>query len=119
MSEPQRGDRAAKYEIENNDFARSLAGGNNEHLKLIERRCRVSLGLRGTTLNISGDAPSIAFVERLLGQLTAILKAGHPVFPEDVDQAVRLLSQNPELDLKTIFLDTVMVSRGSRIVTPK
>jgi phosphate starvation-inducible PhoH-like protein len=112
-------ERTARYEIENNDVARSLAGGHNEHLKLIERRCRVSLGLRGTTLNISGDGPSIAFVERLLVQLTAILKAGHPLYPEDVDQAVRLLGQDPNVDLRSIFLDTVMVSRGTRMVSPK
>ena len=119
MMDAPRGEKSAKYEIENNDIARALAGGHNEHLKLIERRCKVALGLRGTTLNIGGDGPSIAFVERLFGQLTAILKAGHPLFPEDVDQAVRLLGKNPDLDLKSIFLDTVMVSRGTRIVTPK
>jgi phosphate starvation-inducible PhoH-like protein len=119
MTEAPRGDRTARYELENNDLARSLSGGHNEHLKLIERRCRVALGLRGTTLHITGDSPSIAFVERLLQQLTVILKSGHPLYPEDVDQAVRLLSQNPDIDLKSIFLDTVMVSRGARVVSPK
>jgi len=119
MTDAPRGEKSSKIEIENNDVARSLAGSHNEHFKLIERRCKVSLGMRGTTLNVAGDAPSIAFVERLLGQLTAVLKAGHPLFPEDVDQAVRLLGQNPDLDLKSIFLDTVMVSRSTRIVSPK
>jgi phosphate starvation-inducible PhoH-like protein len=118
MSEAPRGDRSAKFEIGDNALAQALAGGHNEHLKLIERRCRVQLGSRGTTLQVNGDAPSVAFVERLLGQLLGILKAGHPLFPEDVDQAVRLLSANPELDLKAIFLDTV-VTRGSRMVSPK
>jgi phosphate starvation-inducible PhoH-like protein len=119
MSESARNEKAAKFEIENNDLARALAGGQSEHLKLIERRCRVALGLRGTTVNITGDGPSVAFVERLLGQLVGILKAGHPLFPEDVDQAVRLVSNNPDVDLKAIFLDTVMVSRGARMVSPK
>ena len=73
MAETLRGDRISKHEIENNDVARSLAGGHNEHFKLIERRCHVTLGLRGTTLNIAGDAPSVAFVERLLGTAH-----GHP-----------------------------------------
>jgi phosphate starvation-inducible protein PhoH and related proteins len=119
MSGPARGDSTLKFEVKTNELARALAGGHNEHLKLIERRCRVSLGGRGNELHVAGDAPSVAFVERLLRQLVGLLEAGHPLFPEDVDQAVRLLSANPELDLKTIFLDTVMVSRGARQVTPK
>jgi phosphate starvation-inducible PhoH-like protein len=119
MAESARGERIAKFEIENNDLARALAGGHNEHFKLIERRCRVTLGSRGSTINITGDGPSVQFVERLLAQLVGVLKAGHPLFPEDVDQAVRLLSHNPEIDLKSIFLDTVMVSRGTRMVSPK
>jgi len=111
-------DRSARFEIDDNLLAQALAGGHNEHFKLIERRCRVQLGSRGTAVLVSGDAPSVQFVERLLGQLVAILKAGHPLFPEDVDQAIRLLSATPDLDLRTLFLDTV-VSRGSRAVAPK
>ncbi len=119
MAELPRGDKTAKFEVENNDLARSLMGGHGEHLKLIERRCKVTVGARGTSLVITGDAPSVAFVERLLVQLVGILKAGHPLFPEDVDQAVRLLSNNADVDLKSIFLDTVMVPRGARSVSPK
>jgi phosphate starvation-inducible PhoH-like protein len=113
-----RPDRIAKFEIGDNQLAQSLAGSHNEHLKLIERRCRVQLGTRGSTVTVQGDGPSVQFVERLLGQLVGVLKAGHPVYPEDVDQAVRLLGTNPELDLRALFLDTV-VSRGARMVTPK
>ena len=107
-----------KLELGRNELAQALAGGHNEHLKLVERRCRVQLGLRGTTLQITGDAPSVAFVERLIKQLVAVLEAGHPLFPEEVDQAVRLLSHDPDIDLRSIYLDTV-VSRGSRLVSPK
>src|SRR4051794_15164607 len=106
--EPQRGERSVKVELATADVARALAGGHNEHFKLIERRCRVQIGQRGTTLTINGDGPSTAFVERLIGQLISLLDAGHPLFPEDVDQAVRLLSSSPTVDLKSIFLDTVM-----------
>jgi phosphate starvation-inducible PhoH-like protein len=119
MGETPRGEKTGKFEIGDNDLARALAGGHNEHLKLLERRCRVGLGLRGSTLHLVGDGPSVAFVERLLGQLVSVLKAGHPLFPEDVDQAVRVLSHQPDLDLRTLFLDTVVMAGRSRSVTPK
>jgi phosphate starvation-inducible PhoH-like protein len=118
MMEPARADRSARFEIGDNALALSLAGSHNEHFKLIERRCRVQLGTRGSTVQIAGDAPSVAFAERLLGQLLGILRAGHPLFPEDVDQAIRLLGATPDLDLKSLFLDTV-VARGARMVSPK
>jgi len=109
---------SARLELDDNTVAQTLAGGHNAHFKLIERRCRVQVGSRGTTVVVTGDGPSVQFAERLLGQLVAIIKSGHPLFPEDVDQAIRLLSTHPELDLRSIFLDTV-VSRGSRMVAPK
>ncbi len=118
MTDTARSDRSSKFDIGDNALAMSLAGSHNEHFKLIERRCRVQLGMRGATIQIAGDAPSVAFAERLLGQLVSILKAGHPLYPEDVDQAIRLLGASPELDLRSIFLDTV-VARGSRVVSPK
>ncbi len=118
MSDLERHEKAARVEVSDNQLAQSLAGGHNEHFKLIERRCGVQLGSRGSTVLISGDGPSVAFVERLLAQLVGILRAGHPLFPEDIDQAVRLLSANPEVELKDIFLDT-LVTRGPRMVSPK
>jgi len=119
MNDAPRAERTARLELESNDLARALAGGHNEHFKLVERRCRVALGTRGTQITIAGDAPSVAFVERLLVQLADVLRAGHALFPEDVDQAVRLLSHAPDTDLKSIFLDTVVVSNRARVVTPK
>lgn len=110
--------RSLTIEIGRNELAQSLAGSRNEHLKLIERRCGVKLGLRGATLVVTGDAPSVAFVGRLVEQLLGVARAGHPLYPEDVDQAVRVLSNAPDTDLRAIYLDTV-VARGSRVVSPK
>lgn len=118
MSEDPKGNRSVRIELASNELAQSLAGSRNDHLKLIERRCRVQAGLRGSTLQVSGDAPSVAFVERLVAQLVNVVQAGHPLYPEDVDQAVRLLSNDPDIDLRSIYLDTV-VSKGSRQVSPK
>ncbi|MFM2153395.1 MAG: hypothetical protein RL199_1830 [Pseudomonadota bacterium] len=117
MTQP-RGDHAERIDLPDAGLAQALAGGHNTHLKLIERRCRVQLGLRGSSLVVTGDGPSVQFVQRLVGQLSGLIAAGHPVHPEDVDQAIRLLSTTPDLDLKRLFLDTV-VARGNRSVAPK
>jgi phosphate starvation-inducible PhoH-like protein len=110
---------SARIELDDNELARALAGGHNEHLKLIEKRCGVQLGSRGTTLIVSGDAAQVGFVEKLVRELYALLRAGYPLYLEDVDQAIRALGANPGLSLREIFLDTVYISARNRIIAPK
>lgn len=56
---------------------------------------------------------------RVLAQLYGLLEKGYPVYPADVEYAVRILSHDRNADLAEIFLDTVYVTSSKRVVTPK
>ena len=108
-----------RVELEDNELVRSLAGAHGENLKVLERRTGARIGQRGTTFTVTAEPPKAALALHVLEELHGLLKAGYPLYPEDVEQAVRLLSGGKDVSLKDIFLDTVYVSNRNRVITPK
>jgi phosphate starvation-inducible PhoH-like protein len=108
---------SAKVDLADNELARTLCGGHNENLKLIERRVGVRIGQRGTELLVSGSPDAVAFVAQLIEQLAGVVKGGRAVYPEDVEQAIKVQGQG-EGNVQDLFLGPAL-ARGSRAVTPK
>lgn len=108
-----------RIDLEDPELAQALAGVRNEHLRLLERRVGVRISSRGTSLTVLGDEPQAALAQKVLRELYALLRAGYPLYPEDVEQAAKLLSANQDASLKDIFLDTVFISSRNRVISPK
>ncbi len=51
----------------------------------------------------------------MLKQLYGLLEKGYPVYPSDVDYAVRILSRDRSAKLRDIFLDTIYISAHKRV----
>jgi phosphate starvation-inducible PhoH-like protein len=110
--------KSTRLEFPDNDRVRLLCGAHNEHLKLIEKRLGVQLGLRGGQLLVAApDEARVQLGASLVRELYELVEAGHPLYLEDVDQATKLAGQG--VPLKEIFGDTVFVSSRHRIITPK
>jgi phosphate starvation-inducible PhoH-like protein len=110
--------KTARLEFPDNDKVRALCGAHNEHLKLVERRLGVQLGLRGGQVVIAApEEARVRLAESLVKELYELVEAGYPLYLEDVDQATKLAGQG--VPLKEIFGDTVFVSSRHRIITPK
>jgi phosphate starvation-inducible PhoH-like protein len=108
----------AKVDLRDNDVAAALFGHQNEHLKLLERRVGLRIGQRGTELHLSGPPDAVAFAIRVLEQLEAILRAGRPVYAEDVEQAIKVIGRGEE-SFKEMVLGGPVLSRQGRQVAPK
>ena len=108
----------AKVDLRDNDVALSLCGNQGENLKLIERRLGVRVGQRGTELLLSGAAEAVSFAARLVDQLESIIRAGRPIYLEDVEQAIKVLGRGGEDSVRDLFLGNVL-SSGNRQVAPK
>jgi len=110
----------AKVDLSDNDVAQSLAGAQNENLKLMERRLGVRIGQRGTELHLSGPAEAVAFASRLVEQLEGLIRAGKPVYRDDVEQAIKVLGRGGSETLKDVFLGPILTARaGRRAIAPK
>jgi len=98
---------------------RSLCGEHNTHLGLIEGRVGVSLDLRGNEIRIKGRDWEVELTEKILKQLYGLLESDYPLYPSDVEYAVRIVSGDRSADLKTIFKEEIFISSKKKTITPK
>jgi phosphate starvation-inducible PhoH-like protein len=115
----QRNGGTSLLEFDNHRFFHDLLGHQDEHLRGIEKALGVKISASGTSLLITGDEDQRALASRVATQLYSLLQGGYPVYPSDVDYAIRILSRDRSANLRDIFLDTVYISAHRRTITPK
>ncbi len=101
------------------NLASQLFGEYNSNLQKIAELTDVSIHARGNTIFIQGDSIAENLAKKILKQLYGLLKDGYPIYPNDVEYAVRILSGDDRIKLKDIFLDTVYITSKKRPVIPK
>ena len=101
------------------NLASQLFGEYNSNLKRIAELTDVSIHARGNTIFIQGDSIAENLAKKILKQLYGLLKDGYPIYQNDVEYAVRILSEDDRIKLKDIFLDTVYITSKKRPVIPK
>ncbi len=108
-----------QLDLGDNDLARTLAGAQNENIKLVERRLGVRIGQRGTELTIVGEEPAVDFASALFTQLQVIHEAGHPVNREDVEQAIKVLGHRGGNGVKDVMLSPILKSGHGKQIAPR
>lgn len=101
------------------ESARQLFGERNNHLDRLQNALDISLHARGNIVSIQGDEVSAKLARNVLEQLYGLIKERFPVYPNDVDYAIRTLSEDDTIKLKDIFLDTVYITSKKRSIAPK
>ncbi len=96
-----------------------MLGQHDAHVRTVEAALGVRIGVTGTSLKISGAHAEQAFAGKVLGELYELLKSGYPIYPSDVEYAIRIIRGDRNADLKDIFLDTIYVSAHKRVISPK
>jgi phosphate starvation-inducible PhoH-like protein len=100
-------------------LANALFGVRGSHIRLIAQTTDTKIHVKGNSLSIDGDEIGTSLARRVLEELYALLKKGYPLYPGDIDFALRILSTNRSARLEEIFLDTVYISSRKRVITPK
>jgi phosphate starvation-inducible PhoH-like protein len=98
---------------------RALCGEHNAHLHLLEKKIGVSLYVRGNVLSLQGGDWEVGLADTVITQLYDLLKSGYPIYKNDVDYAVRILSGDQSRSLEKIFRDEVYISSTKKTITPK
>jgi phosphate starvation-inducible PhoH-like protein len=101
------------------ELSRQLFGEHNRNLLRIGAGTDCRIHARGSTVFIEGDPIAASLARNILEQLYDLLKNGYPVYPNDIDHAVSVLSHDHRTRLKDIFMDTVYVTAKKRSITPK
>jgi phosphate starvation-inducible PhoH-like protein len=97
----------------------SLVGPLDENLKKIEATFSVRLRTTGNDVLVEGDPDDVAKAERVLEQLTSMMRAGHKVSSADVKTATRLVEQDETVEVRDVISKEVTVQSGKRQVAAK
>jgi phosphate starvation-inducible PhoH-like protein len=98
---------------------RILFGEHNCHLQRIAKALALDINTRGSAVHIKGDAIASALAENILKQLYGLIQDGYPLYLNDIDYAIRILSADDRVRLKDIFMDTVYITSKKRSIAPK
>ncbi len=68
---------------------------------------------------VEGAPPGVGAVERVIGQLSALMREGYELAAGDVQRAARLTAQDEAVDLRDYFVRAPLRPSGHRQVRPK
>jgi phosphate starvation-inducible PhoH-like protein len=97
----------------------ALLGRNDENLRLLEAELALRIVARGNEITLRGDERQVARGARIVEELLGRIGAGLPVQASDVRAALRVLADDEDADLKSIFLDAIPVPSRKKQITPK
>jgi phosphate starvation-inducible protein PhoH and related proteins len=97
----------------------TLFGSYDENLKHLESRFNVRIRTQGHELLVDGDEPGPQNVDRVVGQLTSLMREGYKLSTSDVKTASELVAQDQSVDLRQHFLKGSVPTAGRKRVAPK
>lgn len=108
-----------KIKLSDHHVANQFFGEQNKNLKKISNLIPVNIQSRGNEIMLKGETDDVELTSKLIKELYSLLKQGYPIYPNDIEQAVQMLSSDENVKLKDIFLDTIFVNSKNNYVTPK
>jgi len=96
-----------------------LSGTLEENFRYLNERLRVRLAARGDTVSLEGDAESVALAEKLLQELGKLVATGYAVGKEEFRTALRVLEEDPSVNLVEFFTDATIPDSVKRLVVPR
>src|SRR2546421_3697830 len=97
----------------------TLFGSYDENLKHLESLFNVRIRTQGHDLIIEGESPNIDKVDRVVAQLSSLMRDGYKLSNTDVKTASDLVAQDTAVDLRDHFLKGSLTPAGKRRVAPK
>jgi phosphate starvation-inducible PhoH-like protein len=96
-----------------------LLGRNDDHLRTLENELDIRIVARGHDITLKGDERQVAKGERAIVQLAELVRAGTPLRTVEVRAALRMLSDDTDADLKSVFADAIAVPSRKKWIAPK
>ena len=97
----------------------SLFGSYDENLKHLESVFNVRTRTNGHEVIVEGEATDVSRAERVLEQLSGLLRGGYKIGKGDVKTAAQLVAQDEHVELADYFLRGAPRASGKRQVLPK
>src|SRR5919198_2485510 len=92
----------------------TLFGSYDENLKHLESLFNVRIRTQGHDLLVEGETPDLNKVDRVVGQLSSLMRDGYKLSHADVRTASDLVAQKDDVDLRDHFLRGSLTPAGKR-----
>jgi phosphate starvation-inducible protein PhoH and related proteins len=110
---------ALTIELPNIESALSLAGNQEENLKILSRQTGASFVMRGIVLHISGTDNQIDLANRLVRSLENLWSKGGNISNTDILTARQALDTHSEGDLQELQRDVIAKTRRGEVIRAK
>src|SRR5579862_2919736 len=97
----------------------SLFGTRDENIRLIEGGLNVRTRLLNDSLEIEGDAESVARAENILTDYVSLVREGHVFNNGDLNSFLRVVCADSETNLRSLVESGKQRSFGKKVVAPK
>ena len=109
----------ADVEVTDHDLLVALTGPGGRYLRILEKEFGIGAGLRGDTIRLHGSSADVALAERVLTELLDVLGRGRQLSDVDVLRSIRTLRDHPDVKLREVFEDVVLIAARRKLITPK
>ena len=96
-----------------------LSGTLEENFRYLNERLRVRVAARGDTVSLEGEPETVALAGKLLQELGKLVATGYTVGKEEFRTALRVLEEDPSVDLVEFFKDASIPDSVKRLVVPR
>jgi phosphate starvation-inducible PhoH-like protein len=94
-------------------MAAELYGEGDRTLRILEQELGIDARARGNEVRLVGSSVEVGLARKVLEELYGVLRGGNSVHARDVRQAVRMVTQQPDVDLADVYED-VLAAVGAR-----
>ena len=99
--------------FDDNGIAIELYGQDDSTLRSLEQELGVDAHSRGNEVRLMGPASDVALARKVLEGLYTCLRSGQSLALTDVREAIRMVHQKPDVDLREVYGD-ILAGSGSR-----
>ena len=125
--DPEAGDPLARNDsstrqtliFDDNQMASSLYGEGDRTLRILEQELGIDAKARGNEVRLVGQSEEVGLARKVLEELYGEVRSGHPVRAADVRQAVRMASQEPDVDPANLSDDVLSAVVSRRRIVAK
>ncbi|MEW6096188.1 MAG: PhoH family protein [bacterium] len=109
-----------KIVFANDEEVINILGRNDENLHLIrEEFQKAKIIVRGNELIINGDSKDVYLIKKLMKDLLSILHLGHVVRVPEIKYSLKMIGENKDINIVSIFQEAIYVSERGKPIRPK
>ena len=97
----------------------TLFGVHDENLRFLEDAFGVRINARGSDVSVQGKPEDVEKTEKVLSAMQELLSRGYPLKKSDISIGVRVMREDPQIDLVGFFQDESGSTAVNRMVTPR